>query len=585
VQPIPRRWRAAFATAVIGSAAAPPVPAAQAEVISVDANRNVGIFHNIDFVAGFGWQVGQPMTVEVFRNDQRIGSATGPTIAVDEGLPLQGALEVNHGPEGAPQPGDCWTNFTPDIQPGDRVEVTQGLETDSVVIDPITVDRGPFVNSDGHVQVEGRAARPDGTPIPIAFLDSHGVLNTSKFRGGPNRLFRTPGTTDGYTMTFDPASPMSAAGRDGREPDGLDVESRLGLLMSGEYGAGYGHVAPLPRETQLFEGNEDAPGPALGCEASRSESNGVTGADGSAVNITSADLVVNGTVMAGTFDNDITEVVAKVSDGTRTVSSAPIDVSGAVRTWTATFRRADLAALADGDLTLSADYITSEGPIGGHTMVLPKDTVAPVVSASQAPGEYTGPLSVALGAGPGETIRYRTDGLPHGDNDRVYEGPIALPVGTTTIDVRVTDAAGNTSDQLLTYTVNEAAAPAPPAVAAPAPFVAPPVVVAPQPARSLSARTLRARKRIKVRTARRSGMRVSFLAPRGAKVAQVRLYRKSGSRKILVESRSMRVSSNKRFAVRFRKVRKAALYVTEIRVGASRRTLGAPSIFRTRVIR
>jgi hypothetical protein len=297
-------WKGVAACALAGSAFI-AAPAANAEVISVGDGRNVGIFHNIDFIAGFGWQEGLPLTVEVFRNGQRIGSASGPTIAVDEGLPLAGALEVNHGPEGAPQPGDCWTNYTPDIMPGDEVRLTQGAETDSVIIDPITVDRGPFLNADGNVQVEGRASTANGTPLAIAALDSGGVLNTSKFRGGPNQLFRTPGTTDGWTMIFDPASPMDAS-RDGREPAGLTRATRLDLLMAGEYTMGYGHVAPLPRETQLHEGNGDAPGPALGCEGLASESNAVSSLDDGAINLASGDLVVTGKAMAGTFDDDIT---------------------------------------------------------------------------------------------------------------------------------------------------------------------------------------------------------------------------------------------------------------------------------------
>ena len=583
MQPIPRRWRAAFATAVLGSAIAAAAPAANAEVISIDANRNITTFHNIDFIAVFGWNVGDSTTVEVFRNDQRIGSATGPAVAVDEGLPLQGALEVNHGPEGAAQPGDCWENFTPDIQPGDRVVVTQGANEDSLIIDPITVDEGPFLNGDGLVEVRGRAARPDGTPIPIDFLDSGGVLNTSKFRGGPNQLFRTPGTTDGWTMLFDPAIPMSEpVERDGREEPGTTTEERLGLLLSGEMGMGYGHVAPLPRETQLFEGNAEAPGPAPGCSPA-SESNRVDSLDDSAVNINSGNLVVTGKAMAGTFDDDITEVVPKISDGTTTVTGAAVDVSGAVRDWTATFTRAQLDTLADGPLTVSADYVTSVGPIGGLTKSLVKDVVAPSVTSDTAPGDYQGPLSVALSAAPGDKITYRTDGLPNSDTDRAYTGPIALPTGTTTIAARVTDAAGNFTDTAFTYNVA-----APPA--APAPQPAPSTVIRPvtpsaPSATGLHARSLRAAKRMKLRSARRNGMRISFAVQRGARVAQARLYRMKGSRKVLVESRSLQVFSSRRAAVRFRKISKAGLYLTEIRVGASRRTLGPASSIRVRVIR
>jgi hypothetical protein len=459
--------------------------------------------------------------------------------------------------------------------PGDEVRLTQGAQTDRVIIDPITVDEGPFLDAAGKVVVRGRAARPDGTPIDIAALDSGAVLNTSKFRGGPNEIFRTEGTTDGWTMVFDPASPMSAPGRDGREPAGLTAAMRQALLMAGEYAIGYGHVVPLPRETQLFEGNADAPGPALGCEASASESNAVSTLDDAAVNLASGHLVVTGKAMAGTFDNDITEVIPKLSDGTTTITGAAIDVTGDLRAWTATFARADLDTLADGTLSVSADYVTADGPIGGHTKTLAKDVVAPDVTADKEPGEYTGPISVALSAGAGETITYRTDALPNGSSDRAYTGPIALAFGTTTISARVTDAAGNVTDRRLTYTVNRPAAPAL-AVITP--------VTVDQPQSALRASLLKGVKRIKARTARRSGLRVSFLVPSGAKFARASLYRRVAGRQVRVSTKTLSVRGGRRYAVRFRP-RKAGLYVTEIQVGTGRNTLGPANAIFTRVVR
>jgi hypothetical protein len=329
-------------------------------------------------------------------------------------------------------------------------------------------------------------------------------------------------------------------------------------------------------EIQLAEG-ADTPGPALGCEASASESNAVSSADDKAVNLTSADLALTGKAMAGTVNDDITQVIPKVSDGTTTLTGAAIDVTGAVRDWTATFTRAELETLADGNLTVSADYVTAAGTIGGKTITLAKDLVAPDATADTAPGEYTGPVSVALSAGAGDTITYRTDGLPNGAGDRVYTGPIALAFGTTTIAARVTDAAGNVTDRSFTYTVNQ-----PPALAPPATPARPPVASTPSP-KKLSASSLRAVKRIKVRTARRAGLRVSFLAPSGAKAAQVRLYRLAGGRKVLVKSRTLTLRGGKRHAVRFR-VSRAALYATEVRVGPSFGALGPVSTIRTRVV-
>jgi len=280
--------------------------------------------------------------------------------------------------------------------------------------------------------------------------------------------------------------------------------------------------------------------------------------------------------MAATVDNDVTEVIPRVTDGTTTITGTPVDVTGDVRDWSATFTRAQLDTLADGKLTVAADYVTADGAIGGGTLSLVKDVVAPDVTPDKAPGTYTGPLSVALSAGPGDKITYRTDGGANGANDRAYTGPIALPFGTTTIAARVTDAAGNVVDKQFAYTVNPAAAPA----------VAP-VVIQPSTtpaAPSLTASLLKASKRIKLRTVRKNGLRVSFQVPKGAKAAKVRLYRKVGNRRIRLSSKNITVRGGRRMAVTFRPT-KAGLYTTEIRLGASLTSLGAAKTINTRVIR
>jgi hypothetical protein len=578
------------------------VPSANAEVISVGDGRNVGIFHNIDFVAGFGWEVGQPLTVEVFRGGQRIGMAEGPTVDLDEGLPLNGALEVNHGPVGDPQPGDCWTTYTPDIMPGDEVRLTQLGITDTVIIDPITVDRGPFVNSAGKVQVEGRASRPGGTPIPIAFLDSGSVLNTSQFRGGPNEIFRTLGTTDGVTMIFDPASPMTAEGRDGREPGGLTTAQRLDLLMGGEYTIGYGHVAPLPRETQMFDGNADTPGPALGCEALPSESNAVSSTDDTAVNVASGDLLVNGKVMAGTFDNDITSVIPKISDGTTTVTGAAINVTGAVSTWTTTFSRASLETLRDGPLTISADYFTTNGPIGGHTKTIAKDIVAPAAATANVPsGSYVGPQQITLSAENGATIRYTIGGPgvadPTASTGTIANGPIPI-TASQTVKAIVVDAAGNTSPvATFAYTITApvqqntgggGAAAGGVTTILPAPALGGNTnTVAPA---QLALKRLLTAAKVKRSTARLRGIRLSMELASGTNVVKINVYRRSGGKLKLISSGFKTTSNSGVYRVRqnhasLRRLLRIGSYEVRVTPGRSRTDLGKTSKASFKVVR
>src|SRR5207244_8861617 len=93
--------------------------------------------------------------------------------------------------------------FPPDIVPADIAGGPRGAAVEEFEVDNITIDDGPFVDSVGNIVVRGTAALADGTPIPIERLDSGEVRNTSTFRGAPTSVFRTPGTTAGWTMVYD----------------------------------------------------------------------------------------------------------------------------------------------------------------------------------------------------------------------------------------------------------------------------------------------------------------------------------------------------------------------------------------------
>ena len=231
----------------------------------VRADHNISVFHNLDFVAAFGYVVGEQLTVEVFRNGNLIGTASGPAQDIDEGLPQNGALEVNHGPEGAPLPGDCWTGAVPNIRPGDRVAVTDGNGvTDEVLVDNIVITKGAYdVTSTANttdVAVEGRAAYADGRPIPIARLNSGELRQQEpRFRASPTRVERIKGTTDRWRAIY------KAPYRVFQMPEPLSQQQQKRAVLNGDHAMGYGHVAPLPTETQLVEGVGGGGGPALGC--------------------------------------------------------------------------------------------------------------------------------------------------------------------------------------------------------------------------------------------------------------------------------------------------------------------------------
>jgi hypothetical protein len=289
--------------------------------------------------------------------------------------------------------------------------------------------------------------------------------------------------------------------------------------------------------------------------------------------------------MAGTLDaagaldpaGDITGATVTASDGVNSVTApATGDFGGtAQNAWTATFTRAQLDALGDGTITVSAAFAAGANTLGGKTLTLAKDVVAPALGVDLAPGTYTGARSVTLSAGAGEQISYRTDGLPLSDNNTPYGGPIALGVGTTTLSVRVKDAAGNITDRVLTYTINAPAAGATPLATSRPPASTSRLV-------ATGSRSLRAR----LRTVRRSGLAARFRVSRGARVAVARLYRLRGSRRTRVATRSLAVRTGRVRTVRFPGRRlSTGRYLIQVRVGTSRARLGRALNIRVQIVR
>src|SRR4051794_30860852 len=231
----------------------------------VRAGHNVSVFATIDFIGVFGYSVGTPMTIEVVRGGRTISSVTADTISTADG----GGLELNHGPVGAPAPGDCFEGFTPNVVAGDVVRITADGGTDEVTVDNVHIDQGPVEQPNGDITVQGVAERFDGTPIDIAELNSGEVRNTSRFRGAPTSVVRTPGTASGWTATYSPPYIVD------RNRNGLDELGRKNAILFGDHAMGFGHIVPLPAETQVADGVGDTPGPALGCEVAPAATSGI----------------------------------------------------------------------------------------------------------------------------------------------------------------------------------------------------------------------------------------------------------------------------------------------------------------------
>lgn len=448
----------------------------------VEVGRNISVFHNLDFVASFGQGVGDPLTVDVYRNGVRIGQAFGPAVLTPEG----GGIEVNHGPAGTAAQGDCWEGYTPDILPGDRIVVTNNADpavpvVDEVLVDDINIDEGPREDvttpDDSDIVVKGHARYANGTPIEIIDLNSGELRLGSTFRANPNTVERTPGTTDGWTATY--KAPYNAF-----RNRGLTLAQQKQAILDGDHAMGYGHVVPLPSETQLVEGIGGG-GPALGCEVSPSAPNAVAAFDDRFVNSGSGDLEVTGVAVAATESisisiDDEDPATPAVTADVAPENLSPVGPGG--KTWTVNVPRNlqsstnDLDSLADGRLTVSGTYV---GGGTGRSRTIVKDTVAPSIQADPASGTtHTGSVGVALSLVSGENlkIRYATDGSDP-KLGRTYSGQrIELGVGTNqTIKASATDAAGNVTEEAFTYTVN-APEPPPPVIQPPPPPSGRPIV-------------------------------------------------------------------------------------------------------------
>ena len=358
-----RRWAkgaVAVAVASLAPTALSTVPA-EGTVVDIAAGHNITVFHNIDFVATFG-HAAETLTVEVRRNGVVIGSTSGPTVDTPEGP----GLEVNHGPAGAAQPGDCWVGHTPDIRPGDRISVSGAGFTDTVIVDNIAFTGRPKELKNGDIVVPFNAYRANGRAIPATRIDSAefraATNNQVRFEGNRVKVERRPGARPGqlwqrYTSPFRPSR------NDSNNPLN-QAELRRALLRDG-HATGFGHVAPLPNEAMLHDGLADTPGPALGCSSPSARWQVSNVAPNS---ITPANRARGFTASGRTFDAQsvMVRLVDKDAGEPRRLVQKQAAVTG--RSWTVSFTPRQLSAL-DGKFrveslhTLNGETRAIGGPV------------------------------------------------------------------------------------------------------------------------------------------------------------------------------------------------------------------------------
>ena len=406
-----KRLCAAFSTVAIAASTVGLAPAsATVGPNGVQTGRNITVFHNIDMVVAGGWDLGVPIIVEVIRNGVSIGSATGPSVLGLEGV----ALEVNHGPEGTPQAGDCWTGHTPDILPGDTIRVTNSADpadVNDVIVDDINLI-GPPVEDllTGDIVVSGVARFADGTPMPLERLDSSEFRLGSDYRGGPHQHVST-GTNGEFEMRYQ--APYELV--DGRNRENLTEAQKKAALLdpAGGHMTGFGHVEAEtpPPEGMLVEGLGDASGPALGCEASPAAQDAVTSTSNENQGfLNAADLAGTGEITVAGSAFDANNVRVTVTDSAAdTIGPISVNTSSATgpSTWSTAIPKSDLAGLAQGQLIVSMVSERTAGEVSGVSRTLTMDTEAPAApTADPAAGPHIGVQDVSLFAGPSDDIFY-----------------------------------------------------------------------------------------------------------------------------------------------------------------------------------
>jgi len=434
----------AVAAAVLAMPALGAVSAVATVTGTVGPGRNITVFHNIDMVGAFGWDVGEELTVSVVRDGVTIGTARGPVVITPEGP----GLEVNHEATTVPpEPGSCWDSFTPDIRPGDVVTATNGTETDEVTVDDLGFTGDPYLDeATGDVLVDGVAKRFDGSPIPTAQLDSPEFRDGSRLRAVAAEIELTsrPGVAGGFTMRY--PAPFTFD----RNRDNLTEAQLRDRLLHGEgHMIGFGHNDPLPAETQMREGLHDLPGPGLGCQGSPSATYGVSQVNPAVLNIANrgTGLTVSGLSL------DATSVSAVLTDRSGASATAPATVTGAAgsQTWTVTFRPAQLRPL-QGRIVVAGRYTHAGGGVlTGTTKTVVRDLRAPKSPTASLKGrEYVGRQVVTINAPSAEDeVRYTLGNgaqpRPSATVGNRYNGQPLVLTASQTLKMVAVDQAGNTS--------------------------------------------------------------------------------------------------------------------------------------------
>jgi hypothetical protein len=408
---------------------------------AVSGSHVIAVLHNSSGLELTAYPPGSTVTINVIRSSTQIATGTALIDGAGDGAINGGA-------------NDCWTGVTPDILPGDTVEVTGAGFDDTMVLQD-TSAANAVQNLAGDIEVHGTAADPAGNPLGGgAQTNPPGVeariISGSVFSNGKKAI--RAGAGDPFSLSYDaPGSTHWTATFTGLSSG--DKALALGAIET----RGLFTNATL-NETTISQSNS-TPGPTPPCSAPLAQ-NAVTSSN-HLMNVASAgtDLVVSG------VSQDSNGVTVTLDDGhghTLTSTATPAPATGK-QTWQATFPASPngIDALPDGTYTASGNYsLTAGGNLTGATLSILKDTVAPPAPfATPGAGTYTGAKSVTLSDVDSSAVVHWTIDPAAPSASSSTAQPINVSSSRTLRAIAI-DAAGNKSPEgTFAYVINNPPAP------------------------------------------------------------------------------------------------------------------------------
>jgi hypothetical protein len=421
-----------------------------------------------------GLTEGEPISFELRRNGIEIGSALGVTPAGGEYLLNQevvtpAAPVVDPLPVGEDEVEEndtgvalCWTGSTPEILGGDVLRVTTGPVgaevSEEVTVTDIDITQEPTKVDANTGTVRGRISATPLPPISEITVDTSGRTATeARFDG------RAPGVSDGVTGKLVYTSP----GRFKATFNGLSPAQMGAFLDSEDVTATHVTASGLAGSHSTVA--------AYGADARFTEDlcppvarRAVTGTSLGSISKDNLDRPL--TVWGVSADATAVRAVVEDRKGERRTRAATIVGTGNAQTWSAMFSPWSLRGLADGDLTLSADYSEDAGVLAGGKRTIHKDTTAPASPNVRAGDNvrsgdniFVNRKTVRLGAPGAREIWFTLNGnTPRPNRSVEYHGPFTLTKSTTVKSIAV-DAAGNVS-RVATVRFRRAGTPATPRI-------------------------------------------------------------------------------------------------------------------------